>query len=278
MIAVRARSGSTGEHLPRWPPGDPRSPGVALPRLRHRRAHRRHGADRAAGVPADRQRQPVLGALDRQSHGAGADLGAARTHLRPDRAPAGHQHPDLRREGPTGRPAELPARRGRRTGSARCCRSNLPRSTPRSTATPDRPSTSSVSPRTSTRPPRYSSRRPATICPASRSPSRRDVSTPMGRCWHSCWATRARCRRTQLPELRMDGLSARRPDRSGRPRIDLRDASSAGRTAPSGSSATRPVVGRRSCRPSPRPSRAPPSSCRSTHRPRRTPRPRSAGR
>ena len=52
----------------------------------------------------------------------------------------------------------------------------------------------------------------------------------------------------QLPDLREDGLSARRPDGQGRPRGAIRDGSARAPTAPRASLATRPGAGPRSCR------------------------------
>ena len=279
MIVARARNGSTGEHLSRRPAGHARAAGVALPRVRHRR--------RCVAVTALTARlaylqiangTPVRGAVTGQPDGARADHRAARAHLRPHRARRSSRtsrptrsrsaRPTCRTPGATRSsnrlsallaidPSEIHATIDGNPGSAfdlvRIAQ-DVDKATALliSEAGDDLPGVEvTIEARRAVR------RRPAPVAAARlhRPGVRRAAARPA---------------RRRLP--------ARRPARQGRPRVayetELRGdvRLRAGRARRDRSPDAGPPDRR------PRPFPAPPSSCRSTRRPRRTPRRPSHGR
>ena len=143
------RNGWTGDGLPRRP-SEAHQVTVSVPRLR---SHRHPGGQRTDGspvLPPDRRWRPSRHARHEEPDHARPGRLTARPHLRPQRPDPGHERPDVRREAAAGRPPDR-ATAGRRRPAGRTARHRPRRtSTRRSTATPDRPSTSSGSPTTST--------------------------------------------------------------------------------------------------------------------------------
>ena len=178
----RARNGSTGERLPRRPR---RAGARGCSRFLVFGLDRPDRGQRADGppvLPPGRQRRrSSRRSRPRTAPSSGRSL-AARPDLRPQRAPAGHERPDVRRQDPAGGPADDRVARGRRP-ARRAARHRSGRHQHRDRQQPGL----GVRPRpdrraTSTRTPPASSPRPATDLPGVEVVvEARRANTPTGR-------------------------------------------------------------------------------------------------